>query len=438
MSVQPWTPSELDGIDAADLAVMEIPAGVGDSNPDDDMPIDENGFLADDEPDLLDQIAARGAKVEQVFRDQVAMYPNGTVQEIAALAGSCLSALGIEVRPGSKLIGIAADAKFAKGPFAPAAPEPSSYIVNVEDYIANVPVVIPWVCNPIVYSGGVGMLAGPAKGGKSTLAENLQRCRETGAKLLSAWDVVTGPTLLVTEEGGVAVVYKTEGLHELDILDRRTALGGQLTFAQVLELIGKWSEGHPGGLVFIDTLSIWAGIEDENDDAKVTAALGAVMALAQSTGLAIILVHHTRKGGGEHGEAIRGSGAMLGTVDIGLELTYTGDERYPDERYLTVQGRVILPERYRLSFDRLTKTYSMADMEARAESETDADLAGVPADGPGLTRDDLHNLWGKDPRKLLERYLRAGRLRVEMVKDGRVRALRYWKLPARSLWTEES
>jgi len=311
-------------------------------------------------------------------------------------------------------------------------------IVNVEAYTAGVPLVIPWVCSPFAYSGGVSVLAAPPKCGKSTLAADLQRCRETGERLLGTWDVVSGPTLLVTEEGGVAVVHKTAGLHELDILDRRTALGGQLTFAQVLELVGEWSESHPGGLVFIDTLAVWAGIEDENDASKVTAALGAIMALAQRTGLAIVLVHHTRKGGGEHGEAIRGSGAMLGTVDIGLELTYTGDERYPDERYLTVQGRVILPERYRLSFDRLTKTYSMADMEARAESETDADLAGVPADGPGLTRDDLHNLWGKDPRKLLERYLRAGRLRVERVKDGRVHVLRYWKLPARSLWTEES
>jgi hypothetical protein len=106
------------GIDAADLAVMEIPPGVGDSNPDDGMQVDENGYLVDDEPDLLEQIAARRARVEQVFRDQVAKYPRGTVQEIAALAGECLGSLGIEVRPASKLLTIAADAKLGKGPFA--------------------------------------------------------------------------------------------------------------------------------------------------------------------------------------------------------------------------------------------------------------------------------------------------------------------------------
>jgi hypothetical protein len=316
-------------------------------------------------------------------------------------------------------------------------PDPADFITNVEEYTADVPVTVPWVCSPIAYSGGVSMLAGPAKGGKSSLAANLQRCRETGGRFLGTWDVATGPTLLVTEEGGVAVVYKTDGLHRLDILDRRTALEGRLTFAQTLALIGRWSETHSGGLVFIDTLAIWAGIEDENDAAKVTAALGAVMALAQSTGLAIILVHHTRKGGGDHGEAIRGSGAMLGTVDIALELTYTGDERYPDERYLTVQGRVILPERYRLSFDRLSKTYGMADMEARDAAETDDDLAGVALDGPGMTTVDLRNLWGKDPRRQIEKYIRARRLRVESASEGRSHALRYWRLPPRSLWSGE-
>jgi hypothetical protein len=316
-------------------------------------------------------------------------------------------------------------------------PNPASFIVNVEEYTADVPAVVPWVCSPLAYSGGVTMLAGPAKGGKSTLAASLQRSRETGERFLGRWDVATGPTLLVTEEGGVAVVYKTEGLHRLDILDRRMALQGDLTFTQILALIGRWSEANPAGLVFIDTLAIWAGIEDENDAAKVTRALGAVMALAQRTGLAIILVHHTRKGGGDHGEAIRGSGAMLGTVDIAAELTYTGDERYPDERYLTLSGRIILPERYRLGFDRMTKTYTMVDLDERAESETDDDLAGVSLDGPGLTRDDLRNLWGKDPRRLLERYLRAGRLRVERVKEGQTHVLRYWKLPPRSLWRDE-
>jgi hypothetical protein len=30
-------------------------------------------------------------------------------------------------------------------------------------------------------------------------------------------------------------------------------------------VIAAWGKTHPAGLVFIDTLAIWAGIEDEND-----------------------------------------------------------------------------------------------------------------------------------------------------------------------------
>jgi hypothetical protein len=145
------------------------------------------------------------------------------------------------------------------------------------------------------------------------------------------------------------------------------------------------------------------------------------------------VVHHTRKGEGEHGEAIRGSSAALATVDIGLELAYTGDDRYPDERYLAVQGRVLLPERYRLTFDRVLRTYAQVDTSERAREQIEDDLAGVPFDGPGLTRDDLRNVWGKDPRRLIERYTKAGRLRCEVVREGRMRTCRYWQLPPVSL-----
>ena len=88
---------------------------------------------------------------------------------------------------------------------------PAPLIVGIDAYRANVPSVIPWVCRPIAYLGGVSLIAGPPKAGKSTLAAQLQRCRETGERLFGVWDVTTGPTLLVTEEGGAAVVYKTEG-----------------------------------------------------------------------------------------------------------------------------------------------------------------------------------------------------------------------------------
>jgi RecA-family ATPase len=310
--------------------------------------------------------------------------------------------------------------------------EPTAIIVGIDEYRASVPTTIPWVVSHLAYLGGVSLIAGPPKAGKSTLAAQLQRCRETGERLFGVWDVTTGPTLLVTEEGGVAVVYKTEGMHSLDVLDRRSAVTAGLTFAQVLALIGGWGETHPAGLAFIDTLAIWAGIEDENAAGQATRAVAAVTAVAQAANLAIVLVHHARKGGGEDGEGIRGSGAILATVDIGIELSRVSAGG--DERYLDVMGRVILAERYRLAFDRLTKTYTLADPGARL-AEIEADLVGIPADGDGLTRPELQNLWKKDPRKRAEELCNIGRMRSEYLKVGRSHAWHYWSIPA--AWTPE-
>ena len=307
-------------------------------------------------------------------------------------------------------------------------------IVNIDTYRASVPATIPWVVAHLAYTGGVSLIAGPPKGGKSTLAAQIQRCRETGEQLFEAWDVATGPTLLVTEEGGVVVVYKTEGLHSLDVLDRRAAVRAGLTFAQVLDLIGQWAAKHPGGLAFIDTLAIWAGIADENDAGQATRAIAAVTATAQAADLAIVLVHHARKAAGSDGEAIRGSGAILATVDIGIELSRVAPLR--DDRYLDIMGRVIAAERYELAFDRATSAYTLADQSGARLAAIESDLAGIPHDGPGLIRAELQGLWKKDPRARAEQLVNVGRMRSEYVKAGRSFAWRYWSIPP--AWTPEA
>ena len=307
----------------------------------------------------------------------------------------------------------------------PTGEDAPALIVGIDAYRASVPSVVPWAARPLVYYGGVTLVAGPPKGGKSTIVSNLERCRETRELFLGAWHVATGPTLLVTEESGVAVIYKTHGLSKLAVLDRRAAVGARLTFEGVLAVIAEWSTANPRGLVVIDTLAIWAGIEDENDASEATRRVAEVMVLAATTNLAVILVHHTRKGGGEQGEGIRGSSALLATVDIAAELNYVAPGS--DRRYLDVRGRVIEPMRFLLDFDRATKRYFLVDTEEATADAAEADLAGIPSDGPGVSRDDLEALWGYDPRKRTAELIDLGRLRGDKVKVGRTKAWRYWR-----------
>jgi len=153
--------------------------------------------------------------------------------------------------------------------------------------------------------------------------------------------------------------------------------------------------------------------------------------LAQTTNLAIVLVHHARKSGGENGEAIRGSGAILATVDIAVELSRVGPTS--DDRWLDVQGRVILPNRYLLTFDRQAMTYALGNQQDARLEAIETDLTGIPADGPGLTRADIANLWGKDPRKRIEQLLDLGRMRRQQVKQNRSLTWLHWSIPP--VWT---
>lgn len=313
----------------------------------------------------------------------------------------------------------------------PPAFRPLDLIVDIGTYRASVPTEIPWRCQPLAYSGGVTLIAGPPKAGKSTLAAQLQRCSETGADFAAAWTVEPGPCLLVTEEGGAAVVHKTGDLERLDVLDRRTALMAGLKFPQVLEVVSDWSTGHPGGMAFIDTLAIWAEIENENDASEASKAVAAVTSLAQTTDLAVVLIHHARKSGGDNGEAIRGSGAILATVDIAVELSRVSPTS--DSRWLDVQGRVILPDRHLLGFDRATLSYVLEDKAGARLEEIEADLVGVPVDGPGMTRTELTLHWNKDSRRRSAQLIELGRMRSEMVQSGRGTGLRFWAIAA--AWT---
>ena len=304
-------------------------------------------------------------------------------------------------------------------------PLPPTGILNIVAYLAAIPTEIPWLVAPLVYRGGVTLISGPPKAGKSTLASQVIRCRETSDFFLGAI-VVPGPVLLVTEEGGVAVAWKAQGLTEMDVYDRRAA-GGE-TFEATLTKVSTWCDAHPGAIVFIDTLSIWAGIADENDAAKVTAAVALVMRLAQEQDVAVVLVHHSRKAGGAHGESIRGSGAILATVDISVELKRTSEDS--DDRWLDVQGRVIFPQRLKLGFSQESHEYTRID--ETAEPFDEAQLDGIPATGPGMTRASIGRLWEMtNPRKKIANLIEIGRMRGTFAQvDGKgMDQWRYWSIP---------
>jgi DNA repair protein RadA/Sms len=60
--------------------------------------------------------------------------------------------------------------------------------------------------------------------------------------------------------------------------------------------------------------------EDENDNSAVARALCPWVATARRGAKTLVMTHHSKKGGGEHGEGISGGHALLGAVDVALEV----------------------------------------------------------------------------------------------------------------------
>lgn len=309
-------------------------------------------------------------------------------------------------------------------------------IKSVATIRAETPATVPWAAFPVAYFGGVSVLAGPPKGGKSTILGHLARCAETGEKFLGEFDVKKGtPVLLLTEEHGVPVVMKTDafGLSAVAVVQRGDAVRAGWGLADSLAAAARWVKSNPREVVVIDTLAVWAGIENENDAGEATAAIETIRHALADRGAAVILVHHTRKGGGIAGEATRGSGAIAASCDVQAELTYFDAADATDSRrWLTVRGRVMDTTRLLLAYDTAAHAYSVADSSDEDNAELLSWIEGVPRpsdDADGASRSDLEAMWGVDGRRRIDTLVRMKLLRRsdDKVKVGRGLEYRYWR-----------
>lgn len=298
-------------------------------------------------------------------------------------------------------------------------PRPGSRVKNIKDYLKGVPDTIPWVIDKVAFIHGLTLLAGSPKAGKSTASFEMMRCRETGEGFLEQF-VTPGPTLLVTEEGGVSVKFKGDALAELDVYDRKASEGE--SFEATLGVIADWSAENPGGLVFIDTLAAWAQVEDENDSAEMQKAIDGIrLAISEPHDVAVILIHHARKGGGEGGEGIRGSGAILAAVDHVIELK-RADKKRPNRRVFDIMSRV-LRESERWTADWEDGRYNLAEEdEGEVLEDLEDDVALIPFTGPGTKAADINLGWRR-----LAHLVNLGRVR-KVEGAGNKPAL-YWGIP---------
>jgi len=174
--------------------------------------------------------------------------------------------------------------------------------------------VVDWIWKGYLAVGNLTVLAAPPKAGKSTLLFHLLRAINGELPLLGL-ETQRVPALLFTEESVSLVRRRREGIGQLRVVP----LAPGITWPKVLAAVRWWGEqGYK--LMILDTVSRFWPVQNEGDAVQVLQALTPLMAICRATGVGALLIHHTRKGGGAEGNAMRGSNAILGTADIGMEM----------------------------------------------------------------------------------------------------------------------
>jgi len=194
-----------------------------------------------------------------------------------------------------------------------------------------------WLVDGRLPVGGLGLLAGKPKAGKSTLARCLALAVARGDPWLG-FATIPGPVIYLGFEekrGEVRRHFRAMGARPDDPL---FVLIGRAPEEALVRLAETVKRVRPV-LVIVDTVArLLPSVREWNDYGPVTAALEPVLALARETGAHVLLVHHMGKGERAGGDAVLGSTAIFAAADTTVLLkrlehyrTLSTIQRYGDD-----------------------------------------------------------------------------------------------------------
>ena len=220
---------------------------------------------------------------------------------------------------------------------------------------------------PGLVAEGLTLLAGAPKVGKSWLGLGLGIAISTGGKALGRIDVEPGEALYLALEDTPRRLKSR--LEKITSGDRHPGLGALTIATQCPPLpaggdqkIADWLKQHPAArLVVIDVLSKIrgaAGRDTPQYDADY-AAVARAKAIADTFGVAIVVVHHTRKMTGEDFVVeVSGTFGISGAADAVMSLKRT---RGTADGILYVTGRDVEETQHALSFSPALGAWQLLD-----------------------------------------------------------------------------
>lgn len=216
-------------------------------------------------------------------------------------------------------------------PEVESAPLPSE--LWIED-LAAADTGVPWLWEGYLAAGQVTLLTSQWKAGKTTLLSVLlARLEQAGS--LAGLPVAPSRAAVISEESPSHWQARAGRLRlGRHICFQCRPFKGKPTFSEWTRLIDRQAELHRQhgiNLLVIDTLNTFLPGRGENSSALMTEALMPLQRLT-ALGMALLLLHHPRKGECQAGQAARGSGALPSFADICIEMKPFGRHGLDDRR----------------------------------------------------------------------------------------------------------
>lgn len=186
--------------------------------------------------------------------------------------------------------------------------------LDLHALMAQEPSPVPWLVEPLLARGHLTMLAGAPGVGKSLFALGMAGAVAHEAPSIAGMPVVGGEVVLLDAENGERTLH--ERAHLVGLPPDRVRAGIASTFdlrdPAAVDGLRRALGDPPPALLVLDSLASLAPGLRENDAHDVAPVLDRLRRLAQDTGAAVLLLHHTRKGG----DSYRGGTGIPAAVDV--------------------------------------------------------------------------------------------------------------------------
>ncbi len=166
--------------------------------------------------------------------------------------------------------------------------------------------------------GLLSLLAAFPKVGKSTLLWHLLRAMHNEQEFLGRATRKTN-VVIFTEEASANIAQRSEEFQLQDASIHVVPIQPGLNWANLIGYAKYRVQKHDADLIILDTISRFWGLHSEDDAAEQLRAINPLFVLVRHFKLGCLIVHHTRKGRGAGGRAVRGSNALTGAVDVIME-----------------------------------------------------------------------------------------------------------------------